>query len=63
MIEPDGIAAAAKQELRLHPTNPNGSKISAWERRKATLEALVAQSNRLEAELADMKELLARRPF
>lgn len=33
----DGLTAAAAREKDFHPSNPNGSPITAWERRAATL--------------------------
>lgn len=72
-ITPDGIRAAAEREKEFHPTRPNGSKITAWERRAVTLEATVDEINQLSDELETIKadvaeakaalEALKSRPF
>lgn len=62
-IAPDGLTAAAKRETEFHPEYAPGKPITAWNRRAATLEATVAEVNRLRDELDGLKEVLAARPF
>ncbi len=62
-IVPDGIDAAAEQELKAHPTTPVGKAITAWKRRAETIKATVAETNRLRSELDQLRGELSARPF
>jgi hypothetical protein len=69
-ITPDGVRAARDKETKFHPTNPDGSPITAWARRTTTLEKTIAEVNKLRDELdglrADLVRLrgdLVSRPF
>lgn len=63
MIEPDGIAAAALREQEAHPTSVSGKPITAWERRRWTLERTIGEVNQLRDELDVLKGELRSRPF
>lgn len=73
VITPDGIAAAASWEHSFHPKRTDGKDLTAWERRRVTLEATIAETNALRVELdaakvdvAEAKALLEElksRPF
>jgi len=73
VITPDGIAAAANREAEAHPVDAKGKPITAWARRRDTLEATIAETNALRVELdaakvdvAEAKALLEElksRPF
>jgi hypothetical protein len=62
-ITPDGIAAAASWEHSFHPKRTDGKDLTAWERRRVTLEATIAEVNRLGKELSKLKEDISARPF
>jgi hypothetical protein len=63
VIVPDGLAAAASWEHSFHPKRPDGKDLTAWERRRVTLEKTIAETNALRAELDALKAVIASRPF
>jgi len=63
-ITPDGIQSAADREDKLFRLNPKTSEpYTAWQRRAATIEAVVAAVNDHEARLAALEAQPASVPF
>jgi hypothetical protein len=59
----DGIYSARDREVDFHPTGKAGTKITAWDRRAATLVDTIKEVNDLRSDLDKLKVDLTRRPF
>ncbi len=59
----DGIVAAAEREIELMPKTAKGTVITAWKRRAQTLVKAIGRIDKLDKDVAKIKEELARRPF
>jgi hypothetical protein len=62
-ILPNGIRAAADWEHTFHGKRPDGKDLTAWDRRATTLEATIAEVNKLRAELDKLKAVISSQPF
>jgi hypothetical protein len=62
-IQPDGIDAAANNEVTFHPKTASGKQITAWDRRASTLKVTIAKVNELQTRLAALEARPVPRPF